>query len=259
MDGVTIRQKLVSSNKYSIKCPYEMIAKGICVHNTSNDASAKNEIDYMIGNNNATSFHYAIDDKEIIQGITENRNAFHAGDGANGEGNRNYIGIEICYSKSGGERFIQAERNAAVFIAMKLKEYGWDISYVKKHQDFAQKYCPHRTLDMGWQRFLNMIQAELDKLNEEEEPMTAAEKKEFEALQAKVVELEKELAKKENGERVYHYWDELPKWAHDPIMAMYKKGYFAGAAPDNLDLSYSTMRVLVIMARVLKADGKLDF
>uniref|UniRef100_UPI002638245F SH3 domain-containing protein n=1 Tax=Clostridium sp. TaxID=1506 RepID=UPI002638245F len=27
------------------------------------------------------------------------------------------------------------------------------------------KYCPHRTLDTGWQRFLNMIQAELDILN----------------------------------------------------------------------------------------------
>ena len=27
------------------------------------------------------------------------------------------------------------------------------------------KYCPHRTLDMGWQRFLNMIKAELNSLN----------------------------------------------------------------------------------------------
>lgn len=135
------------------------------VHNTANDASARNEIAYMLKNNNKVSYHYAIDDKEVIQAIPENRNAWHAGDG-NGPGNRKGIGIEICYSKSGGKKFEEAEKLAAKFIAFKLKEKGWDISRVKKHQDFSGKYCPHRTLDLGWQRFLNMIQNELNKLNE---------------------------------------------------------------------------------------------
>jgi N-acetylmuramoyl-L-alanine amidase len=35
----------------------------------------------MIRNDNKVSFHYAIDDIEIVQGIPENRNAWHAGDG----------------------------------------------------------------------------------------------------------------------------------------------------------------------------------
>lgn len=139
----------------------------IVVHNTANDASARNEIAYMIRNDNKVSFHYAIDDKEIVQGIPENRNAWHAGDG-NGQGNRKGIGIEICYSKSGGTRFIEAEKLAVKFIAFKLNEKGWGIDKVKKHQDFSGKYCPHRTLDMGWQRFLNMVQAELNKLKEED-------------------------------------------------------------------------------------------
>lgn len=138
----------------------------IVVHNTANDASAKNEIAYMLKNNNKVSYHYAIDDKEVIQAIPETRNAWHAGDG-NGPGNRKGIGIEICYSKSGGKKFEEAEKLAAKFIASKLKEKGWDISRVKKHQDFSGKYCPHRTLDMGWQRFLNTIQTELNKLKEE--------------------------------------------------------------------------------------------
>lgn len=154
---MNVIKNLVSSNKYNIKCPYTMNPEFIVVHNTANDSSAKNEISYMISNNNQTSFHYAVDDKEIIQGIPENRNAFHAGDGGNGKGNRKGIAIEICYSKSGGDKFIAAEKLAAQFIASKLKEKGWDISKVKKHQDFSGKYCPHRTLDMGWQRFLNMI------------------------------------------------------------------------------------------------------
>ena len=153
---VNIRQNLVDSSKYNIKCPYTMNAEFIVVHNTANDASANNEIEYMKSNNNKVSFHYAVDDIEIVQGIPENRNAWHAGDG-NGNGNRKGIAIEICYSKSGGERFDKAEEKAAEFIASKLKEKGWGIDKVKKHQDFANKYCPHRTLDYGWERFLNKV------------------------------------------------------------------------------------------------------
>lgn len=156
-----IKQKLVSSSKYSVKCPYSMTPIGICIHNTANDASAANEISYMISNNNEVSFHIAVDDKEAIQGIPFNRNAWHAGDGGSGTGNRKYIAIEICYSKSGGTRFTNAEKNAAKLTAQLLKKYGWNINNVKKHQDFSGKYCPHRTLDLGWQRFLNMISAEL--------------------------------------------------------------------------------------------------
>jgi N-acetylmuramoyl-L-alanine amidase CwlA len=141
-----------------------MTPEFIVVHNTANDASAANEVAYMIRNDNIVSFHYAVDDKEIVQGIPENRNAWHAGDGASGPGNRKGIGIEICYSKSGGQRFIEAEKLAAKFIAYKLKEKGWGIDRVKKHQDFSGKYCPHRTLDMGWQRFLDMVQSELNAL-----------------------------------------------------------------------------------------------
>jgi N-acetylmuramoyl-L-alanine amidase CwlA len=159
---VEIKKNLVSESKYNIKCPYDMIPKFIIVHNTANDASAENEISYMISNNNEVSYHYAVDDKVIVQGVPTNRNTWNAGDGGNGNGNRNGIAIEICYSKSGGERFTKAEQNAAEFIASILKEKGWGIDKVKKHQDFNGKYCPHRTLDMGWDRFLNMIKSHLN-------------------------------------------------------------------------------------------------
>lgn len=163
-----IKQNLVSADKYAIKCPYSMRAELIVVHNTWNDASAENEIAYMIRNNNEVSFHYAVDDRQVVQGIPETRNAWHTGDGECGNGNRCGIGVEICYSRSGGKKFIAAEKNAAKFIAYKLNEKGWDISRVKKHQDFNGKYCPHRTLDMGWQRFLDMVQAELNLLTVKE-------------------------------------------------------------------------------------------
>ncbi len=166
---IEIKKKLVDSSKYDLKCPYMMIPEFIVVHNTANDASAQNEISYMINNNNEISFHLAVDDKEAVQGILFKRNTWHCGDG-NGKGNRNGISIEICYSKSGGDRFLKAEQNAAELIANMLKERGWGIDKVKKHQDFANKYCPHRTLDMGWERFLSMIKSYMN--NSQTQPVT---------------------------------------------------------------------------------------
>lgn len=61
-------------------------------------------------------------------------------------GNRLSIGIEICYSKSGGVRYGFAEENAIQYIAKLLKQYGRGIERVKKHQDWSGKYCPHRIL-----------------------------------------------------------------------------------------------------------------
>jgi len=167
------RQKLVPASKYSIKCPYSMNAEYITVHNTANDASAENEIDYMIRNNYEVSYHFAIDDKEVVQGLPLNRNGWHAGDGGNGPGNRKSIGVEICYSKSGGERYKKAEQLAVKFIAQLLKERGWGIDRVKSHKYWTElgvkngrssyvKNCPHRIYDEGrWQSFLNEIENEL--------------------------------------------------------------------------------------------------
>ena len=161
MKMVEIIKKIVPSSKYSIKCPNKMTPTRIVVHNTANDATALNEIAYMTNNNNETSFHYAVDDKQIVQGIEENRNAWHAGDGQ-GKGNMEGIAIEICYSKSGGDKFIKAEQNAVDLIVDILKRYGWGIDKVTKHQDYSGKYCPHRTLDMGWDRFIKMVENKLN-------------------------------------------------------------------------------------------------
>lgn len=160
---INIVKQIVPQSKYSIKCPYSMTPVGITVHNTANDASARNEIANMTNNNYEISFHFAVDDKEVVQGIELNRNAWHASDGRFGTGNRKTIAIEICYSKSGGNRFIKAEQNAVELIVYLMKQYGWGIDRVKRHYDYApnKKYCPHRTMNMGWDRFLNMIKAKL--------------------------------------------------------------------------------------------------
>ena len=157
----TFKQNLVSSGKYSIKCPYSMTPKYVVVHNTANDASAVNEVAYMIRNNNQVSYHIACDDINVVQGLPLNRNAWHAGDGAKGPGNRYGIGVEICYSKSGGARYTNAEENAVYVCARLLHQHGLGIESLKQHHDFALngKNCPHRIRDEGrWEGFKGRVQ-----------------------------------------------------------------------------------------------------
>lgn len=165
--GYLFRQILLPSSKYKIKAPYSMTPQYITVHNTANDASAANEIAYHNRNNNQVSYHVAIDDKEVIQCISFNRNAWHAGDD-NGTGNRKSIGIEICYSKSGGARYVAAEENAVQYIAKLLKQYGWGIDRVKQHYNWSGKNCPHRIRSEGrWNDFLNRIEKAINPVSVE--------------------------------------------------------------------------------------------
>ena len=166
--ALTITQKLIPTSRYNWKSHTTMNPIGICIHNTANEASAVNEIAYMTGIDQKISYHYAVDDTQVIQALPENRTGWHAGDNL-GQGNMKHIGIEICYSLPKKlpaaevyAKFDKAEQNAVELVVQILKRYGWGIDRVKKHQDFSGKYCPHRTLDLGWGRFINMVNAQLN-------------------------------------------------------------------------------------------------
>ena len=174
-----IVQMQVPLSKYDIKCPYAMTPQGITIHNTANDTSARNEIAYMTSNNQEVSYHYAVDDVEAIQGLPLDRNGWHAGDGANGKGNRTTIAIEICHSLTkGNPRYAKSEDNGAKLAAIILHQYGWGIDRIRKHQDWSGKYCPHRILDNGnWEGFKGKVQAYLLQLQGKQTPKpTVAQK-----------------------------------------------------------------------------------
>ncbi len=210
---VPIRKSLCPSSRYSIKCPYTRTPSRIVIHNTANDAPAANEIAYMINRPEQISFHYAVDDKEAVQGLPLDRNAWASGDG-HGKGNMEGIHIEICYSLSGGTRFAAAEKNAVCLTVQLLRQYGWGVEKVTKHQDYDGKYCPHRTLDLGWNRFVNMVKEELDK---EEDDMTEAE------------------ARKIAQDEITKYFTALEKkpvsgWAQDHVKIVKERGIMNGDA-----------------------------
>lgn len=186
--GLTIKQSLVDKSLYGYKCHYVMTPEFVVIHNAGTDGnpSAENLNNAMKKNQEQKSWHFSVDENEAVQGLPINRNGWHAGDGGDGDGNRKGIAIEICrdmyddgsntYKLTKGtsdERFDKAKDNGALLAAIILNKYGWDISRVKKHQDFMDKYCPHHILNDGWDKFLELVQSHLDEIqdkNIEKEP-----------------------------------------------------------------------------------------
>lgn len=156
------------SSMFNVKAPYAMSPKYLTIHNTGNTATARNEGSYMNSNWNQTSYHVAIDDKQAVQLIPFNRNAWHAGDGQ-GQGNRASIGIEICYSIDNGysgamsERYLQAQENATLYAANVLLQFKWGVDRLKQHWHWSRKDCPHKMRAHGyWDWFVKRVQQHMD-------------------------------------------------------------------------------------------------
>lgn len=162
----TFKQNLVSSSKYSVKCPYALTPQYITVHDTANSAPAKNEISYMISNSNQTSFHIAVDETEAIQGLPLNRNAWACGDGASGSGNRKSISVEICRpTNTNRTLYDQAEENAVYVVARLLYKFGLGIDKLRKHQDWSGKKCPNVILSENrWESFKDRVRWVLEEI-----------------------------------------------------------------------------------------------
>ena len=183
--GLKAKVQLVDRRLYKSKCCYTMKnPKGVGIHNfgsssgsptAQNSADGQNKEDMNPGN--LKSWHFQVDDKEIIQSLPMNRNSFSFGDGAKGEGNRNYISIEIMKDMPTDDKEAadKAQDNGALAAAIIYYTKGWDIKDLKKHQDFkmsdgSHKYCPHRILDNGWDKFMEQVQAHYDKIVEMNNP-----------------------------------------------------------------------------------------
>ena len=163
----TFKQNLVAKDKYSIKCPYDMKVEYITVHDTANHAPATNEIQYMITNNNEVSFHLAVDETQVIQGLPFDRNSWSCGDGKHGKGNRNSISIEICRpTHEDKSLYMKAEQNAVYVVARLLYMNNLSIDKLKKHQDWSGKNCPNVLLKEGrWNQFKERVNKVLKEIH----------------------------------------------------------------------------------------------
>lgn len=157
--NLSVKVFKLAKEKYSIKCPYAMTPQYITIHNTWNDASAENEVSYMQRNGNEVSFHAAVDDKQVVEGLPLNRNSWSCGDKANGDGNRKGISVEICYSKSNPNGlYYKAEENAVWYVAYLMNKFNLSIDRLRRHKDWSGKNCPHRIIEDGsWEGFKGRV------------------------------------------------------------------------------------------------------
>jgi len=146
---------------------YKLEPRYITVHDTANTsagADAKAHASYVKSAAAAAipaSWHFTVDDKVIYQHLPLNENGWHAGDGTNGTGNRQSIGIEICENRDGNRA--QAEKNAAWLVAKLLREFNLGLDRVKQHYDWSGKNCPRvlRGRKDGWKNFLAAVESHL--------------------------------------------------------------------------------------------------
>jgi len=156
----------------------------VVVHDTGNSkagATAEMHDRYITNLNNDSastyiSWHYTVDDSEIIQHLPLDEVAYHAGDGSTvfgdiwnsttygktdciGGGNRNGIGIETCVDQ--GSDYTETMRKTAKLVAELLIQYDLNIDRVKQHWHFSGKNCPQVMRENNrWDEFLNLVQIE---------------------------------------------------------------------------------------------------
>lgn len=186
-------------------------ATSITIHNTGNPSStAKNERGWLTNpsNTRTASWHYVVDEKEIILAIPVNEIAYHAG---TANGNSTSIGIEIC--ESGDQKIVW--KNAVGLTAQLLFERNWDIDKVRTHKSWSGKECPRLILPR-WNEFLNDTKETLEHLKKEATKVANKNDSPKEIEPWKLTGLQ-ELAK-ENLVSDYEGWekqinDPIPAWA----------------------------------------------
>ena len=148
---------MISNNKNHYtgvnKCKY------ITIHETGNKnrgANALNHAKYINSGSSAT-WHYTVDDKQIIQHYEDSVQCWHSGDGR-GDGNLNSIGIEMCVNSDGN--FNKTIANTIELVHYLMNKHNIPITNVVQHNKWSGKNCPSNIRSgkpISWGGFINMI------------------------------------------------------------------------------------------------------
>ena len=149
--------KMLSNNKNHYagvnKCKY------ITIHETGNinkGAGALNHAKY-INNGSSATWHYTVDDKQIIQHYEDSVQCWHCGDGR-GDGNTNSIGIEMCVNSDGD--FNKTIENTIELVKHLMNKHNIPIGNVVQHNKWNGKNCPANIRSgkpITWNTFINKI------------------------------------------------------------------------------------------------------
>lgn len=136
--------------------------KAITVHqtgNTTRGAGAQAHANLQSrANSRQASWHYQIDDKEIIQSFDHEWSLWHAGD-RRGNGNMHTIAIELCINSDSD--YLKTLENGAWLVRYLIKKEGLTYHDVYQHFDWSPKNCPAqiraKMKGISWHDFINIV------------------------------------------------------------------------------------------------------
>ncbi|WP_062049218.1 N-acetylmuramoyl-L-alanine amidase [Bacillus sp. JCM 19034] len=160
---VAIKKQLVSQSVINQRSYGKGNKKtSVTVHQTGNtnkgaNAQAHANLQSRL-NSRQASWHYQVDDKDIIQSFDDDVMCWHATDGR-GPGNRTSISIELCINSDADYK--KTLENGAALIKYLMEKYNLSIKDVKQHADWANKNCPAQLRaakdGVSWSNFLKIV------------------------------------------------------------------------------------------------------
>ena len=150
--SIKIRKQLVSSRARTNAGTNNRTS--ITVHETANTSRGANAAAHANlqsnGNARSASWHYQVDDREVVQSFPDSVRCWHAGTAT---GNNTSIAIEICVNSDGD--YDKALANAAALVRDLRAQYGLGRSAVVQHHNWSGKNCPSRLRTSGqWSQFV---------------------------------------------------------------------------------------------------------
>lgn len=131
----------------------------ITIHETGNTDEGANALAHAnyINNGSEETWHYTVDDTQVIKHFNHEISCWHCGDGR-GEGNLNSIGIEMCVNSDGD--FNKTIANTIELVQYLMKELNISIGDVFQHNYWSGKDCPQnirRGNPITWYTFLDRV------------------------------------------------------------------------------------------------------
>lgn len=134
----------------------------ITIHDTGNTSRGANALNHakFINNGSSSTWHYTVDDKQVVQHFPDNIQCWHAGDGK-GKGNTESIGIELCINSDGN--FSKTVDNAVDLVVYLIKKHNIPVDRVVQHNKWSGKNCPNslrnNTHGIIWYDFVNKVKS----------------------------------------------------------------------------------------------------
>ena len=179
--NATVIVDIIPKTNHKIRPGRKMVPEYITDHDTGNPgrgANAEMHNRYMHNmagydprDTSHISWHLTVDENFIYQHLPFDEHGWHAGDGANGDGNRKSIGVEKTMNVDGDRA--KVEENAIALHVYLLKNViNKTPKNVHPHQHWSGKYCPAVILkrDGSFTPFRNRIQKAYDGSKQTEKP-----------------------------------------------------------------------------------------